>query len=501
MTVARGHLRVEGPLRRQQLRGADRRRRAGDRHRVERVPRARLHADAQADAQPGHLRRPQHLQSGEPAGARLHLHLDGAAMSAVLVTGGAGYIGSHAAKALRARGESVVVFDNFSQGHREATGARDGGRRGRHPGHGEARGDDQDPRRRRRDALCRVALGRRFGQGPGRLLPQQRRRDARRCSRRWRRPVSATSCSRRPAPSSARRTRRPSTKTCRSVRSTPTARRSWRSSTRCRISRRAYGLRSVALRYFNAAGADPDGELGEDHAPEIHVIPRALDAAMGRGSFRIFGDDYPTPDGTCLRDYVHVTDLASAHLLALDSLRAGAAVERLQPRERPADLGARRPGRGRARDRQARAARAGAAPRRRSRGPVRLERARQAGPRLAPALRGSRRHRRDRLALARRASSRLRDGDGLMSRLKGQLTDPLLSVVMPAYNEQRHDRGDRPPRAGGAAPHRAHRRRRRLEGRDARDSAAGWRRSCRSRSSCSPPTPARARRCAAVSRK
>ena len=86
----------------------------------------------------------------------------------------------------------------------------------------------------------------------------------------------------------------------------------------------AYGLRSIALRYFNAAGADPDGELGEDHHPEIHVIPRALDAAMGRGSFGVFGDDYPTPDGTCLRDYVHVNDLASAHALAVDALRAGA---------------------------------------------------------------------------------------------------------------------------------------------------------------------------------
>jgi UDP-glucose-4-epimerase GalE len=85
----------------------------------------------------------------------------------------------------------------------------------------------------------------------------------------------------------------------------------------------AYGIRSVALRYFNAAGADPDGELGEDHAPEIHVIPRALDAAMGRGSFKVFGDDYPTPDGTCLRDYVHVNDLAAAHVLALDALRGG----------------------------------------------------------------------------------------------------------------------------------------------------------------------------------
>jgi UDP-glucose-4-epimerase GalE len=87
---------------------------------------------------------------------------------------------------------------------------------------------------------------------------------------------------------------------------------------------RAYGLKSAALRYFNAAGADPDGELGEDHAPEIHVIPRAIDAALGRGSFHVFGEDYPTPDGTCLRDYVHVTDLAEAHLLALDALRGGA---------------------------------------------------------------------------------------------------------------------------------------------------------------------------------
>jgi UDP-glucose 4-epimerase len=86
---------------------------------------------------------------------------------------------------------------------------------------------------------------------------------------------------------------------------------------------RAYGFRSVTLRYFNAAGADPDGALGEDHAPEIHVIPRAIDAALGRDTFAIYGEDYETPDGTCLRDYVHVSDLAVAHQLALESLRAG----------------------------------------------------------------------------------------------------------------------------------------------------------------------------------
>src|SRR6476661_4456544 len=86
---------------------------------------------------------------------------------------------------------------------------------------------------------------------------------------------------------------------------------------------RAYGLRWTVLRYFNASGADPDGRLGEDHSPEIHVIPRAIDAALGRDSFAIYGTDYDTPDGSCLRDYVHVADLASAHVLSLESLRRG----------------------------------------------------------------------------------------------------------------------------------------------------------------------------------
>jgi UDP-glucose 4-epimerase len=79
------------------------------------------------------------------------------------------------------------------------------------------------------------------------------------------------------------------------------------------------------LRYFNAAGADPDGELGEDHAPEIHVIPRAFAAASGGAPLDVFGEDYPTPDGTCLRDYVHVTDLADAHVRALAWLVEGGA--------------------------------------------------------------------------------------------------------------------------------------------------------------------------------
>lgn len=127
---------------------------------------------------------------------------------------------------------------------------------------------------------------------------------------------------------------------------------------------RAYGLRSIALRYFNAAGADPDGEIGEDHAPEIHLIPRAIQAATGGEALQVFGDDYPTPDGTCMRDYVHVTDLADAHVKALEALaetgRSSAynlgtgtpqsvrqvieSVERVTGRRVPWTLGPRRPG-------------------------------------------------------------------------------------------------------------------------------------------------------------
>ncbi len=87
---------------------------------------------------------------------------------------------------------------------------------------------------------------------------------------------------------------------------------------------RAYGIKSVSLRYFNAAGADPAGELGERHDPETHLIPLVLQAASGRRpQIRVFGRDYDTPDGTCIRDYVHVTDLAEAHWLALAHLMAG----------------------------------------------------------------------------------------------------------------------------------------------------------------------------------
>jgi len=87
----------------------------------------------------------------------------------------------------------------------------------------------------------------------------------------------------------------------------------------------AYGLKSVCLRYFNAAGADPDGQLGERHLPESHLIPLVLQAASGqRESITVYGQDYDTPDGTCIRDYIHINDLCQAHLLALERLLTGA---------------------------------------------------------------------------------------------------------------------------------------------------------------------------------
>ncbi|MBB6249789.1 UDP-glucose 4-epimerase GalE [Nitrospirillum iridis] len=128
---------------------------------------------------------------------------------------------------------------------------------------------------------------------------------------------------------------------------------------------RAYGLRSAALRYFNAAGADPDGEIGERHDPEPHLLPRALLVALGRlPHLAINGDDYDTPDGTCLRDFVHVSDLARGHVLALEHLLRGGpslrlnlgtgratsirdlvrAVERVSGRPVPCQISPRRPG-------------------------------------------------------------------------------------------------------------------------------------------------------------
>ncbi len=244
-------------------------------------------------------------------------------MSSVLVTGGAGYIGSHAVKALRAQGANVVVYDNLSAGHQEAT---------RHASAVVA-GDIHDT------ALVRETL-------------RSHRIDAVMHFAAW---LSVGDSVRDPAgyyhnnvvgalsildAMVAERVRHFVFSSTAAVFGNPIETPITESHPRQPINaygqtklaiehalphyETAYGLRAVVLRYFNAAGADPDGELGEDHAPELHLIPRAVDAALGRDSFQVFGQDYDTPDGTCLRDFVHVTDLASAHLLALAALRNGA---------------------------------------------------------------------------------------------------------------------------------------------------------------------------------
>jgi UDP-glucose-4-epimerase GalE len=241
----------------------------------------------------------------------------------VLVTGGAGYIGSHAVKALRAAGQEVVIYDNLSAGHKAAAAAT---------GAPLEVGDIQDVRRLREvcaahrvDAVMHFAAWLSVGESVkdpvgyyennvGGALAVLRVMAESHVPHLIFSSTAATFGDPVETPITETHPQRPINAY---------------GETKLAIERalphfeRAYGIRSVTLRYFNAAGADPDGLLGEDHHPEIHVIPRAIDAALGRDTFAIYGADYDTPDGTCLRDYVHVTDLASAHVLALESLRRG----------------------------------------------------------------------------------------------------------------------------------------------------------------------------------
>jgi UDP-glucose-4-epimerase GalE len=242
---------------------------------------------------------------------------------AVLVTGGAGYIGSHAAKALRESGHRVVIYDNLSAGHREAT-------LGAPLIEGDI-GDVDSVRRAIRDsgatavmhfaAWLSVADSVRDPIGYYRnnvfgTLGTLEAMAAEGCHTF----IFSSTCAVYGEP-----TETPLHE------GLPTSPINSYGQTKLAIEHalphfeRAYGIRSIRLRYFNAAGADPDGALGEDHSPEIHVIPRAFEATAGGPPMEVFGEDYPTPDGTCLRDYIHVTDLADAHVRALAHLRRGGA--------------------------------------------------------------------------------------------------------------------------------------------------------------------------------
>jgi UDP-glucose-4-epimerase GalE len=280
----------------------------------------------------------------------------------VLVTGGAGYIGSHAAKALRAAGYRVTIYDNLSAGHRWAA-----------LGAPLIEGDIRDVEAVRRalretgaSAVMHFAAWLNVSESVS--DPAGYYRNNVMGTLATLEAMAAEACRQLVFSSTCAVYGEPIEVPLRETH--PTAPINAYGQTKLAIEQalphyeRAYGLRSIRLRYFNAAGADPDGEIGEDHAPEIHAIPRAIEAATGGAAFTIMGTDYPTPDGTCLRDYIHVTDLADAHVRALRRLEAGgasasynlgterptsvrevvAAVERVTGRPVAASVGPRRPG-------------------------------------------------------------------------------------------------------------------------------------------------------------
>jgi len=239
-----------------------------------------------------------------------------------LVTGGAGYIGSHTCKMLARAGHTPIVFDNLSTGHADAVkwgplcvgdlldaGALDAAFETHQPDiviHFAALAyvgvSMQDPA-----SYYRVNVG-----GTQSLLDAMRHHDVARI-------VLSSSCATYGIPAVL-----PITEDTPQHPVNPYGFTKLITERMAADYERAYGLRWIALRYFNAAGADPEGELGERHDPETHAIPLAIGAALGTGSaFKVMGTDYPTPDGSAVRDYVHVNDLADAHLRAMTHLLQG----------------------------------------------------------------------------------------------------------------------------------------------------------------------------------
>lgn len=243
---------------------------------------------------------------------------------AILVTGGAGYIGSHVCKALARSGRVPVAFDNLSRGHREDV------RWGPFE-HGDVRDAGRVAEAMRRHRVTSVIHFAAFAyvhesvEDPGLyhdnnvggmigLLKACRLAGVDRI-------VLSSSCAVYGVPAKL-----PIGEDARRAPITPYGHSKAVAEQMLEDYEAAYGVRAVRLRYFNACGADPEGELSEKHDPETHLIPLALLAAAGRiEALPICGDDYPTPDGSCIRDYIHVADLAAGHLLALNHLERGGA--------------------------------------------------------------------------------------------------------------------------------------------------------------------------------
>lgn len=279
---------------------------------------------------------------------------------AVLVVGGAGYIGSHAAHVLRRKGYDVIIYDNLSTGHRTLA-----------EGFELVIGDIADSAKlttilKRCDAVMHFAAHAYVGesvQDPRKYFHNNVTAaltllDAVMESR-VRKFIFSSTCAVYGNPVKVPITEANPRQPVNPYGATKLA-----FENALEAYGRAYGLRYVSFRYFNAAGADEDGSIGERHEPETHLIPLVFQAIQRkRAALEIFGDDYPTNDGTCIRDYIHVTDLAEAHLLGLEYLAKGdslamnlgtgkgysvkevvAAVERITGCKAPTQIGPRRPG-------------------------------------------------------------------------------------------------------------------------------------------------------------
>ncbi|MEA5416082.1 UDP-glucose 4-epimerase GalE [Synechococcus sp. BA-132 BA5] len=253
----------------------------------------------------------------------------------ILVTGGAGYIGSHAVRALTRAGHQPVVLDNLVYGHADIVEktlkvplvlGQVGDRevlepllRGRHPAL-----DGTALEGKPIEAVLHFAAYAYVGESVSDPAKYYRNNlgdtltllEALVATERPLPIVFSSTCATYGIPQQV-----PITEDHPQAPINPYGRSKWMVEQLLTDFAAAYGLPSVIFRYFNAAGADPDGDLGEDHDPETHLIPRVLDTMGGREPYlQIFGDDYPTPDGTCIRDYIHVADLADAHVLGLERL-------------------------------------------------------------------------------------------------------------------------------------------------------------------------------------
>ena len=245
-------------------------------------------------------------------------------MQTILVPGGAGFIGSHTILALHEAGFNTVVLDNFSNGHRDSVLA------------GElVEGDISDSALldkvfsdHKIDAVVHFAAFIEAGEsmvsplsfyenntaGSMSLLSAMKRADVKRI-------VFSSTAAVYGQPSETADPEATLIETLPKAAINPYGESKWAVECMLRDCARAHGLQAIALRYFNAAGSDPEGRIGERHDPESHLIPLVLQAASGaRADIKIFGTDYPTPDGTCIRDYIHVCDLADAHVKALQHL-------------------------------------------------------------------------------------------------------------------------------------------------------------------------------------